>query len=60
MILGGALGNALDRAVAGSVTDFIDLRWWPVFNVADSCIVVGAVLSALRLSGRNHQASVKR
>jgi signal peptidase II len=60
MILGGALGNALDRAVAGSVTDFIDLRWWPVFNVADSCIVVGAVLSALRLSGRNHKAGVKR
>ena len=50
MILGGALGNALDRAVAGSVTDFIDLRWWPVFNVADSSIVVGAVIAVLRLS----------
>jgi len=53
MILGGALGNALDRAVAGSVTDFIDLRWWPVFNVADSCIVVGAVISAARLTARD-------
>jgi len=43
MILGGALGNAFDRLVSSSVTDFIDLRWWPVFNVADSCIVVAAL-----------------
>jgi signal peptidase II len=57
MILGGALGNALDRAVAGSVTDFIDLRWWPVFNLADSSIVVGALLSALRLGGGERQGS---
>ena len=55
MILGGAIGNALDRAVAGSVTDFIDLRWWPVFNVADSFIVVGAVIAALRLTARDQQ-----
>ena len=55
MILGGALGNALDRAVVGSVTDFIDLRWWPVFNVADSCIVVGAVISSARLSVRDRR-----
>ncbi len=52
LIMGGALGNALDRAVSGSVTDFIDLRWWPVFNVADSSIVLGAVISSLRLSAR--------
>ena len=52
LIMGGALGNALDRAVSGSVTDFIDLRWWPVFNLADSSIVVGAVISSLRLSAR--------
>jgi signal peptidase II len=57
LILGGAVGNALDRAVAGSVTDFIDLRWWPVFNVADACIVVGAVISALRLRGGDPQRS---
>ena len=59
MILGGAIGNALDRAVAGSVTDFIDLRWWPVFNLADSFIVVGAVVSAVRLSGRDHQSRIR-
>jgi signal peptidase II len=52
LILGGALGNAVDRVVAGSVTDFIDLRFWPVFNLADSAIVVGAVILAWRLSVR--------
>lgn len=57
LILGGALGNALDRAVAGSVTDFVDLRWWPVFNLADSCIVVGAVISAMRLGRREREGS---
>ncbi len=56
MIMGGALGNALDRALSGSVTDFIDLRWWPVFNLADSSIVVGAVISSLRLSARAEAA----
>ncbi len=39
--LGGALGNLLDRLRLGYVVDFIDLRWWPVFNLADSAIVVG-------------------
>lgn len=44
LILGGALGNLLDRVRLGYVIDFIDLHWWPVFNVADSCIVIGVVL----------------
>ena len=44
MILGGALSNGVDRLVQGSVVDFIDVHWWPVFNVADSCIVVAIVL----------------
>jgi len=52
LVLGGALGNLTDRAINGSglsgrVTDFIDFRIWPVFNVADTAIVVGAVLLAL-------------
>ncbi|MHB8508412.1 MAG: signal peptidase II [Candidatus Dormibacteria bacterium] len=49
MILGGALGNAYDRVTVGSVTDWLDLHWWPVFNLADSCIFVGACLLAYRL-----------
>lgn len=49
-VAGGALGNLLDRAfraddgfLSGAVIDFIDLRWWPVFNIADSAIVVGVI-----------------
>ncbi len=51
LVLGGALGNLIDRALrsgggflGGGVVDFIDFQWWPVFNVADSCVVVGAIL----------------
>jgi signal peptidase II len=48
LILAGALGNNIDRLTRGYVVDFIDVyvkRWhWPVFNVADSCISIGAVL----------------
>ena len=53
LIIGGALGNVIDRAFRGSswldgaVVDFIDLQWWPVFNVADMCIVCGAILLAV-------------
>jgi signal peptidase II len=42
--LGGAVGNLFDRLRHGYVTDFIDLHFWPVFNVADIGITVGAVL----------------
>jgi signal peptidase II len=49
LILGGALGNLTDRVVrgphlTGHVVDFIDLHLWPIFNLADSAIVVGAVV----------------
>jgi len=64
LILGGAVGNLIDRVVRGEVVDFLDVyagapaladplvRWfgtahWPTFNVADSCIVVGACLLVL-------------
>jgi len=51
LILGGALGNVIDRLRFGSVVDFLDfhaLGWhWPAFNVADSAICVGAVLLIL-------------
>ena len=51
LILGGALGNLTDRAargpgLRGRVVDFVDVHVWPVFNVADSAIVVGALLLA--------------
>jgi signal peptidase II len=56
LVLGGAVGNAFDRLLSSSVTDFIDVRIWPVFNVADSCIVVGALLLIWRL-GRHESAA---
>jgi signal peptidase II len=40
--LGGAAGNMLDVIRRGAVVDFIDLRVWPLFNIADACIVLGA------------------
>ena len=58
LILGGTLGNGYDRLFHGSVTDFIALHFWPVFNVADSAITIGvAVLLAgflLRRGGEAH------
>jgi signal peptidase II len=50
LIIGGAVGNLADRIVrhhTGGVIDFIDPRWWPVFNVADAAVTVGAVLAAV-------------
>lgn len=47
LVLGGAIGNFVDRASNGSVVDMIDLRWWPTFNVADIAITLGVVLLVL-------------
>jgi len=53
LVLGGAAGNLIDRIVRppavfrGHVIDFIDFRVWPVFNLADSAVVVGAILLAI-------------
>ncbi len=43
LIIGGAFSNALNRLISGTVTDFIQLPYWPIFNVADSCVVAGAI-----------------
>ena len=55
LILGGALGNLVDRAVFGYVVDFVDVYWgtthfW-AFNVADSAITIGAILVVLDMIG---------
>ncbi len=47
MMLGGAVGNLLDRLRLGRVTDFIDFPLWPAFNVADSSIVIGIAVLLL-------------
>lgn len=50
--LGGAIGNLVDRIRYGYVVDFIDVSIWPVFNLADSAIVVGVAILAFRLLQR--------
>jgi signal peptidase II len=62
MVLGGALGNLTDRAVrgpgfSGEVVDFIDLQVWPVFNLADTAIVLGAVILLVSGFRRDRVAS---
>jgi len=63
LILGGAFGNLIDRAISGYVVDFVDIYWgdahfW-AFNVADAAITIGAVLVLLEMIGvgRHHHAS---
>jgi len=58
LIIGGAAGNLIDRVIAGSVVDFVDVYWrtyhfW-VFNVADSAISVGVVVMILDMLGSAH------
>ncbi|GAC1313869.1 MAG: hypothetical protein NVSMB12_06130 [Acidimicrobiales bacterium] len=51
LVMGGAVGNLADRLVrhhGGAVIDWIDLRWWPVFNVADAALSIGVVLALAR------------
>ncbi|MBI3552068.1 MAG: signal peptidase II [Elusimicrobia bacterium] len=42
LVAGGAVGNLYDRVAYGYVVDFLDFRVWPVFNLADSCVTIGA------------------
>ncbi len=55
LMLGGALGNLIDRIHQGHVTDFIDVGPWPVFNIADSAIVVGLIMMGWLLLVRRDQ-----
>lgn len=65
LIIGGALGNIIDRSfrgdgwLHGSVIDFIDLQWWPVFNVADMCVMIGAAMMILGVSRSRNSGSSK-
>lgn len=60
LILGGAIGNLWDRLFYGKVTDFLDfyigIHHWPPFNVADSAIVVGALLLFMRMLRKDHHS----
>jgi signal peptidase II len=56
LLIGGSASNLIDRIRLGHVTDFIDLRFWPAFNLADTFIVLGVLvlLAALLLPQRSH------
>ena len=57
LVLGGSIANLLDRVRLGHVTDFLDFRFWPAFNLADVFIVVGvATLFGALAGGRPPQA----
>jgi signal peptidase II len=66
LVVGGAVGNLLDRAfrdgrggfLDGAVVDFVDFQWWPVFNLADAAITVGAVLLILTTGRRPARVDV--
>jgi len=49
LVVGGTVGNLIDRLQFGYVTDFTDFGFWPAFNIADSAIVVGAIILAYSL-----------
>ncbi len=61
LILAGALGNLADRLMHGYVIDFIDLRIWPVFNLADSAITIGAILLGYHIlfAGRKDRICIR-
>ena len=48
LIMGGAIGNLIDRISIGHVIDFLDFRFFPVFNIADSAITIGAVIILIK------------
>jgi signal peptidase II len=54
LLVGGSLGNLVDRVAHGGVTDFLDPARWPAFNLADIAIVAGAALVALGLLSPDH------
>src|SRR3989338_1808323 len=49
LLLGGTIGNLIDRIAYGAVVDFIDFRVWPVFNIADSAVTISVILMVVLL-----------
>jgi len=60
LVIGGSVSNLVDRVRLGHVTDFLDLEWWPAFNLADSFIVIGvAILLAALVAADRPRASAR-
>jgi signal peptidase II len=60
LLVGGSLANLADRLRLGHVTDFLDLRFWPAFNLADSFIVVGVAILLAALVSAERQPRLRR
>ena len=60
LLVGGAAGNLVDRAREGAVTDFLDLPFWPAFNVADAAITIGVLTLLYVLEGPPSRGADRR
>jgi signal peptidase II len=60
LLVGGSIGNLVDRLRIGHVTDFLDLRFWPAFNLADTFIVIGVASLVLALVDAERQPRIRR
>lgn len=60
LLIGGSFANLIDRLRLGHVTDFIDLRFWPAFNLADTFIVVGVAILLAALVSSERQPRLRR
>jgi signal peptidase II len=60
LLIGGAVGNLIDRAAEGSVTDFLDPPLWPAFNVADAAITIGVVALLYVIEGPPSRGPARR
>jgi signal peptidase II len=60
LLIGGSVSNLIDRLRLGHVTDFLDLRFWPAFNLADSFIVIGVAILLAALVSAERQPRLRR
>ena len=60
LLIGGSVGNLVDRLRLGHVTDFLDLPYWPAFNLADTFIVVGVAVLLAALIAAERQPRLRR
>ena len=60
LLIGGAAGNLIDRAVEGSVTDFVDPPLWPAFNLADAAITIGVLALLYVIEGPPSRGTARR
>lgn len=58
LILGGTIGNLIDRLFLGFVVDFIDLSFWPAFNIADIAVTLGAILIIVFMIKNKHDKTI--